>query len=142
MTSAADSVMNELDSVLAAIEQARTRMALIEARATEIRERRAAGQSYAEIVPSEQQPLVVGLLAEMIALLHEASGRFRREEARALHAEGVTMDEIASLFGVTRQRISEVLRPRPDAEPKRSSSATRRTKSPARVAVDAEPQTR
>jgi hypothetical protein len=138
MTPAADTVMEELDSVLAAIGQARERMTQIESRATEIRERRAAGQSYAEIVPLEPQPLVVGLLAETITLLHEVSGRFRREEARALHAEGVTMDEIAVLFGVTRQRISEVLKPRPADRPMRASSGARK-KSPA---VDSDRQAR
>lgn len=37
----------------------------------------------------------------------------RRTEARALHHEGVTMDKIARLFGVTRQGVSGLLRDRP-----------------------------
>jgi predicted transcriptional regulator len=35
--------------------------------------------------------------------------RVRRAEARVLHQEGLTMDQIAKLFGVTRQRISALL---------------------------------
>ena len=31
-------------------------------------------------------------------------------EARVLHGEGMTMDQIAKLFGVTRQRVSALLR--------------------------------
>jgi transposase len=42
--------------------------------------------------------------------LHAYGNRVRRTEARALHGEGMTMDEIAKLFGVTRQRISALLR--------------------------------
>ncbi len=42
--------------------------------------------------------------------LLRVSARLRWAEARALHAEGVTMDKIAALFGVTRQRISGLLR--------------------------------
>jgi DNA-binding transcriptional regulator LsrR (DeoR family) len=34
----------------------------------------------------------------------------RRAEARALYAEGLTMDQIAERFGVTRQRVSALLR--------------------------------
>jgi predicted transcriptional regulator len=34
----------------------------------------------------------------------------RRTEARTLHREGLTMDQIAQLFGVTRQRVSALLR--------------------------------
>ena len=116
MTSSGDTVMDALDGVVDAIDDARGRITLIEDRAAEIKRRRAAGLEYLAIFPSEERPLIVALLAETITLLHEASGRFRREEARALHTEGVTMDEIAALFGVTRQRISEVLRSRPDTQ--------------------------
>ena len=39
-----------------------------------------------------------------------AGERFRSAQARSLHAEGMTMNVIAKLFGVTRQRISALLR--------------------------------
>ena len=41
-----------------------------------------------------------------------AACRLRRAQAAALHDEGLTMDRIAELFGVTRQRISQILRSR------------------------------
>ena len=41
----------------------------------------------------------------------------RRAEARALYDEGLTMDEIATLFGVTRQRVSGLLRKEARAAP-------------------------
>ena len=121
MASSGDTVMDALDSVIDTLHDARGRLTLIEERAVEIKRRRVAGQEYLDIFPLEERPLIVALLAETITLLHEASGQFRREEARALHTGGVTMDEIAALFGVTRQRISEVLRSRPDTRRKAQS---------------------
>ena len=115
-----DPVQDALDAVLEALTQSRSRMLLIEARASELRRLRATGRSYAEIIVLEQRPLVVELLSDTIAFLHAASGPFRREEARALHSEGVTVERIASLFGVTRQRVSEILHTRagPKLRPK------------------------
>jgi predicted transcriptional regulator len=52
----------------------------------------------------------VQLLTENARLLHAYGHRVRRTEARALHREGLTMDEIARLFGVSRQRVSALLR--------------------------------
>jgi hypothetical protein len=111
-----DPVQDALDVVLDALAQSRARMLLIEARAREIRGLRAEGRSYAEISAIQEKPMVAELLSDTIALLHTASGPFRREEARALHSEGVTMDRIASLFGVTRQRVSEILHTRARAK--------------------------
>ena len=115
-----DPVQDALDAVLEAVSQSQRRISLIEASAGEIHRLRAQGHTYSEIVALMDGPLVVELLSDTIALLHAASGPYRREEARALHTEGVTMDRIASLFGVTRQRVSELLqtRTRGKARPK------------------------
>lgn len=69
-----------------------------------------AGRRLPEIVPAEESPLLVQLLTECANLLHTYGTRVRRAEARALHREGMTMDEIARLFGVSRQRVSALLR--------------------------------
>jgi predicted transcriptional regulator len=81
----------------------RKRMALI-------RDRRAAGLGYRAIVAGETRPLVVELLSETARDLDSVGAQVRRAEARALHDEGMTMDEIARHFGVTRQRVSALLR--------------------------------
>jgi predicted transcriptional regulator len=44
-----------------------------------------------------------------MALLNEVGGRFRREEARCLLAEGVKEEEIANLLGVTIDHVSVML---------------------------------
>jgi transcriptional regulator with XRE-family HTH domain len=93
------------------------------ARAEEIRRARAQGLSYREIVTNEERPLIVELTRESLDRLLHHGARLRRVEARTLHSEGMTMEEIASLFGVTRQRVSALLReeadggadPRPEA---------------------------
>jgi DNA-directed RNA polymerase sigma subunit (sigma70/sigma32) len=75
-----------------------------------IRQVRSDGRPLRDIVPNEEAPLIVQLLTETTNLLHSYGNRVRRTEARALHREGMTMDEIAKLFGVTRQRVSALLR--------------------------------
>jgi len=62
----------------------------------------------------EDSPLIAELLTETIARFEAAGTRFRQAEARALHQEGMTMEAIADLFGLTRQRISALLRPAPN----------------------------
>ena len=79
-------------------------------RIADIRATRAKDLSLRESVPQEEPPLLVQLLTENTNLLHSYGNRVRRTEARALHEEGMTMDEIAKLFGVTRQRVSALLR--------------------------------
>lgn len=68
------------------------------------------GVTYSEIVRHSSGALVVELVSEHVARLQEAGSRVRRAEARALRTEGATMTEIARLFGVSPQRISELLR--------------------------------
>lgn len=88
----------------------RDRIALV------VRERQA-GASYREIVVGEPGQLLVAMLADAARRLDAAGGRVRRAEARALHDEGLTMDEIAVLFGVSRQRVSALLRGPPARSP-------------------------
>jgi DNA-directed RNA polymerase sigma subunit (sigma70/sigma32) len=75
-----------------------------------LREQCQSGRPLHEIVRSEDPPLIVQLLTESADILHTSGTRVRRTEARALHREGVTMEEIARLFGVSRQRVSALLR--------------------------------
>ncbi|MFD2093356.1 hypothetical protein [Blastococcus deserti] len=79
-------------------------------RAAQIRARRLDGLSYREIVSGEDLPLIAAVLTENVQRLEAAGTRFRQAEAHALHEEGMTMEEIGRLFGLTRQRISALLR--------------------------------
>ncbi len=105
-----DPLLRALADLDAIIDADIERYRLIKKRIREIRRHRATGKPYAEIVPAEKRPLIVQLLTESRLALDDVGARVRRTEARTLHEEGMTMDRIAQLFGVTRQRISGLLR--------------------------------
>lgn len=67
-------------------------------------------QPLREFVPQEQTPLLVHLLTQSAQALDRVGSLVRRTEATVLHREGLTMDQIAALFGVSRQRVSALLR--------------------------------
>lgn len=102
--------MEALDDLDRALDDSVAMTRRVKERIVEIRAARFRGDSVREIVPKEETPLIVQLLTEMTNLLHSYGNRVRRTEAHALHQEGMTMDEIAKLFGVTRQRVSALLR--------------------------------
>jgi hypothetical protein len=102
-----DRALRDLERTLNANAQ---RMAQIKQRIAEIRRQRSAGRSYRDIVEATQGDLSVQLITEATQALDEVGARVRRTEALALYREGMTMEEIAEKFGVTRQRVSALLR--------------------------------
>ena len=106
LQAAADELVVALDDAIARLHQARDR-------AQALRQAMTQGGPLREIVTQEDRPLVVELLTDVQDLLADSGGRFRRAEARALHEEGASMERIAALFGVTRQRVSALLRRAP-----------------------------
>ncbi len=53
---------------------------------------------------------VTPIISTNMATLETAGAEFRAAEALALRAHGLTIEAIAELFGVTRQRISALLK--------------------------------
>ena len=78
-----------------------------------IRAQRESGQSWSDMVATGERPLIVELLSANIERLSSSGSRLRRAQARALYDEGMTMEQIASYYGVTRQRVSALLKDRP-----------------------------
>ena len=109
---APDEVLAALDELVRVLEENKVRNERAVERARLIRDQRLSGKSYREIVSGEEPPLVVELATQSLEALMAAGARFRRAEARALHEDGMTMERIAALFGVTRQRVSALLRRR------------------------------
>ena len=109
-----DEVLDALDELVVALEENSRRNKEMISRARRIQRLRDLGLPYSEIVQGQPKPLIVELLTENFDALRTAGGRLRRTEARALHDEGLSMDRIAELFGVTRQRISRLLKARND----------------------------
>jgi hypothetical protein len=107
-----DPVLEALEGLVRALRTNASRIEATIARAERIREQREAGMSYRDIESGVDRPLIVELTRDNLAALVEAGSRLRRAEARALHGEGMTMEQIAELFGVTRQRVSALLRDR------------------------------
>ena len=99
--------LTALDEVLADNQQ---RLKLIKKRIAQLRRLRARGVSYADIVSVTDGPLLVQMLSEVSAALDTSGANVRRAEAQALYAEGLTMEQIAEHFGVSRQRVSALLR--------------------------------
>ncbi len=108
-----DAFLEALTALEATLADNQERTKLIKKRITQLRRLRAQGASYAEIVATRNGPLLVQLLTESSRALDTSGASVRRAEARALYAEGLTMDQIAEGFGVTRQRVSTLLRTTP-----------------------------
>lgn len=92
----------QLEASIADLESARERV-------RELQELRAEGTSWRQIVPREKRPLIVESVTRALDGLGAVGGRFRREEAVALHDEGESIAGIGRLFGVSRQRVSAYL---------------------------------
>jgi DNA-directed RNA polymerase specialized sigma24 family protein len=107
---AEDEVLRALDSLVEALAEFLGQVGLVALRSNRIHRDRAAGHSYAEIMTDPGGPLVSELVSSMLASLLDAGSRFRQAEAQALYDEGLTMSKIAALFGVSRQRVSTLLR--------------------------------
>jgi hypothetical protein len=102
-------LVTELDRCLEELTQARTRAEHL------LRERRS-GRAWLDIVSGEDRPLVVERISTVLASLATVGHAWRREQAVALRREDVSINRIAALFGVTRQRISALLK-EPETDP-------------------------
>ena len=120
MAGTTDTTDDELLEALTALEKVLAdnarRASLIKKRIAQLRRSRARDVPYAELVGREQGPLIVQLLTEGSAALDIAGANVRRAEVEALYAEGMTMEQIAESFGVTRQRVSALLNKRPKGQ--------------------------
>jgi hypothetical protein len=100
-------LVEELDRCIGELTKAR-------ARAGELLRDHRSGRPWLAIVTAETRPLVVERISTVLAGLASAGHAWRKEQAMALQAEQVSINRIAALFGVTRQRISALLRERED----------------------------
>lgn len=82
----------------------------IKARIHHLLTRLEAGDPLTDIVESESLPRVPSLITANIEALLDVGATLRKAEAAALRSHGYTMERIAELFGVTRQRVSSILR--------------------------------
>lgn len=112
----ADPATQALSDLVAAIDDCTAQLNDARARAEQLLDSRSAGESWLGIVTAETRPLVVESVSTVLGTLARAGSTFRREQAHALQREQVSINRIAALFGVTRQRISALLREREAAQ--------------------------
>ncbi|TCK21778.1 hypothetical protein [Pseudonocardia endophytica] len=102
----ADAAVTALVDLIEQLERTSAELASAVERAHEIVALREDGRSWQEIVSDEERPLIIERVSRVLAELGTAGNRVRREQARALMREDLTVTAVSKLFGVTRQRIS------------------------------------
>ena len=108
--SGADEVLSALDELEVVLkENAEHERALLQ-RIASVRLARQSGQEWKSILADENEPGTVQLVSTILRRQSEASGYLRRSLVVGLRAEGQSIPSIAHLFGVTHQRVSNLLR--------------------------------
>lgn len=103
-------LVDDIGLVIAELERAR-------ARAGELQVERCQGHTWYDIVSAEERPLIVEQISGAMAALARSGSRWRRAQAHALHDEQISINRIAELYGVTRQRVSALLKGHGDEPP-------------------------
>ena len=109
-----DEVLRALDDVVDAAHASAAETHEIIERAHHIRHLRGRHDTWRSTLEEEDRPRMVEQLTIVLNRLSMASGRLRRAQAHALRNEGMSIEQVAALFGVSRQRVSMLLRSKPD----------------------------
>jgi len=108
--SGTDEVLLALDELEAVLRENAESERLLSRRIADVRQARQNGQEWKAILGDEDEPGTVQLVSTILRRQSEASGYLRRSLVVALRAEGQSIPSIAHLFGVTHQRVSNLLR--------------------------------
>ena len=107
---ASDEVLHALDELEAVLRENADSERLLSKRIADVRLARQNGQEWKAILGDEDEPGTVQLVSTILRRQSEASGYLRRSLVVALRSEGQSIPSIAHLFGVTHQRVSNLLR--------------------------------
>lgn len=107
---AGDATLRALEGLSRALREMSNDHELLEKRLEELRRLRSEGRSWRDILAEEEPPGTMQVVSRMLACLAKASGTLRKELVDTLRREGVSIPAIAKLFGVTHQRVSNLLR--------------------------------
>jgi HEAT repeat protein len=113
---AEDPAFRALTELVTVLDTCMTELSGARARAEKLLAERQNGRAWLDVVTAESRPLVVEQISSVMSSLASAGGAWRREQAHALASEQVSINRIAAMFGVTRQRISALLRERSRAQ--------------------------
>src|SRR3954465_8464014 len=106
-----DRLLQALKALEDALDANTERTRLIKERIVYVREQRANGVAYSEMMGNGSGNAIVRLVADSATALDHYGVRLRRLAALELYESGMTMEQIAAVFGVTRQRVSALLKP-------------------------------
>ncbi len=106
----ADEVLKALDELESVLRVNAESERLLSERIATVRLARKNGLEWKAILGDEDEPGTVQLVSTILRRQSEASGYLRRSLVVALRAEGQSIPSIAHLFGVTHQRVSNLLR--------------------------------
>lgn len=112
-----DGLVEALDALIDAVEANAEDEKLLLARLSALRQVRRSVAGVTEALAQEADPGTLQVLGRILSRLTEASGIARRALAGAMRAEGTSIPAIAQAFGVTHQRVSNILS-RPPAVPR------------------------
>src|SRR5438874_6418589 len=104
-----DSALEALRALVKVLDANDERNRYVRTRASQIESLLAQGYTWQQILSTEERPLIIDVLSQSMALLNEVGGQLRREEARALIAEGMKEQDVADLFGVTLDHVGAML---------------------------------
>lgn len=99
-----------LDALIASVDENIVRNQTIKRQAELLQSALARGDAMMEVIEGEERPLTIELVSANIAALQRSGVELRRAEARIMYAYGHTLQEVADHFGVSRQRVSALLR--------------------------------
>src|SRR3984957_12437995 len=105
-----DDVLLALDELESVLRENAESERLLSKRIADVRLARQNGREWKAILGDEDEPGTVQLVSTALRRQAAASGYLRRSLVVALRAEGQSIPSIAHLFGVTHQRVSNLLR--------------------------------
>lgn len=105
-----DATVSALDALSGAIGEMKKDQELLQQRLEGLKRQRMEGKAWRDILAEEDAPGTMQVVSRMLACLAKASGTLRKELVDTLRREGVSIPAIAKLFGVTHQRVSNLLR--------------------------------
>jgi hypothetical protein len=108
--SEADEVLKALTELETVLRENAEHERVLFQRIAALRLARESGQEWRTILSDEDEPGTVQVVSTVLRRQSEASGYLRRSLVVALRAEGQSIPSIANLFGVTHQRVSNLLR--------------------------------
>ena len=107
---APDPTLEALENLSSALEEITELQKVLGAKVGALGEARRSGAPWHEILADEEGTPAVQLVSQLLARLSGASGVLRKELVDELRAEGMSIPAIARLFGVSHQRVSNLLR--------------------------------